>query len=230
MKTTKISISGIPALVWGEKSDQVYLYVHGKMSSKETAENFAAIAEKKGYQTISFDLPEHGERKGSSDKCDIWTGIRDLTAIADHTFAEWNDVSLYACSLGAYFSLHSYAKRKFSKCLFQSPIIDMEYLIRQMFVWFGVTEERLRMEKEVPTEIDLLRWDYFQYVRNHPVTIWNVPTYILFAGKDHLQTLDIMQKFAVVHNCSLTVANESEHPFMAPEDEKIVTAWLIERI
>ena len=41
--------------------EKVYIHVHGKMSRKEYAEAFAEIAEKKGYQTISFDLPEHGE-------------------------------------------------------------------------------------------------------------------------------------------------------------------------
>ncbi len=32
------------------------------ISSKEYVEAFAEIAEKKGYQTLSCDFPEHGER------------------------------------------------------------------------------------------------------------------------------------------------------------------------
>ena len=60
MKRARIEIQGIPALVWGEPSDKVYLCVHGKMSSKESAQGLAEIAEEKGYQTISFDLPRHG--------------------------------------------------------------------------------------------------------------------------------------------------------------------------
>ena len=31
MKTQKLEISGIPALLYGEESRKVYLYVHGKM-------------------------------------------------------------------------------------------------------------------------------------------------------------------------------------------------------
>lgn len=34
-----------------------------KNGNKEEALFFADIAERKGYQTISFDLPSHGERK-----------------------------------------------------------------------------------------------------------------------------------------------------------------------
>ena len=55
MKTTKFYIGKIPVIIWGAKSDKVYIYVHGKMSDKESAETFAQIAENKGYQTISFE-------------------------------------------------------------------------------------------------------------------------------------------------------------------------------
>lgn len=135
---------------------------------RSIARTFAEIAEKKGYQTLSFDLPEHGERTNGNDRCDIWNGIHDLNVIADYAFSKWNQVFLYACSLGAYFSLHACSGRKIEKCLFQSPVVDMEYLIRQMFLWFQVTEEKLCVEKEIPTPVDTLRWDYYQYVKEHP--------------------------------------------------------------
>lgn len=41
------------------------------MSDNESAETFAQIAENKGYQTISFELPEHGERISEKYRCDI---------------------------------------------------------------------------------------------------------------------------------------------------------------
>lgn len=66
------------------------------MSRKEYAEAFAEIAEKKGYQTLSFDLPEHGERTDGNDWYDIWNGMHDLNVIADYAFSKWNHVFLYA--------------------------------------------------------------------------------------------------------------------------------------
>lgn len=60
----------------------------------------------------------------------------------------------------------------------------MEYLIQQMFLWFQVTEERLCVEKEIPTPVDTLRWDYYQYVREHPVCDWSIPASILYGGKE----------------------------------------------
>lgn len=230
MKVKRMDINGIPAIVWGDESNRVFLYVHGKMCSKETAQTFAQIAEEKGYQTISFDLPQHGERKDCNERCDIWTGKKDLKKMEDYTFSKWNEVSLYACSLGAFFSLHTYADCKFVQCLFQSPMIDMEYMIHQMMIWYDVTEERLKEEKEIETSFDTLRWDYFQYVLQHPIKEWKNPTCILFGGKDNFQTLDIMQRFSKENHCKLTISENSEHPFMQEQDKSIVESWLRENI
>ena len=230
MDLNKIKIGNIPVIVWGEKSEKVYLFVHGKMSSKESAERFAEIASKKGYQTISFDLPQHGERQGENDRCDIWNGMRDLAFIGDYAFANWKEVSLFACSLGAYFSLNTYHTYDIKKCLFQSPILDMEYLIKQMMLWFGISEAQLAREKEVYTPIDILSWNYYQYVKAHPIKEWNVPTYILYGGKDNLQSLNVIQDFTDRFNCVLTVAENSEHPFMEEMDTQIVSQWLQDNI
>ena len=226
MKRTRIEINHIPTLVWGEKSDKVYLCVHGKMSSKESAEGIAIIAEQRGYQTISFDLPGHGERQNEDKRCDIWNGIRDLTAIGDYVFANWKEVSLYACSLGAYFCLNAYNRRDIKKCLFQSPILDMEYLIKQMMVWFEISEERLAREKEIDTPIDIMTWDYYQYVKEHPIQKWDIATNILFAGRDTFQSLEIVKDFVGKFNCVLTISENSEHPFMGEGDGAIVQQWM----
>lgn len=231
MKTQKITIGSIPAIIWGEPSEKVFIHVHGKMSRKEYAEQFAAIANEKGFQTLSFDLPEHGERSDNhSYRCDVWNGMHDLSEVADYAFTKWKNVSLYACSLGAYFSLNAYADKPFEKCLFQSPMIDMEHMIRRMFAWYGVTEERLLTEKEIATPFDTLRWDYFQYVLQHPIVKWDIPTSILYAGKDNLQTYEIIKRFSDEHGCKLTVSPNSEHPFMAQDDYAIVTKWFEENI
>lgn len=230
MTIQRLKIHNIPAIIWGEKSDRVYLMVHGKMSDKEAAEDFAEIAEKKGYQTISFDLPKHGEREAEEARCDIWNGIKDLTVIGEYVFANWQEVNLYGCSLGAFFSLHAYRECNIKKCLFQSPIVDMEYLIEQMMIWFQVSKERLAAEKEIDTPIDVLSWDYYRYVLEHPVRKWNISTCILCGGKDDLQSGEVMKAFAERFNCNITIAENSEHPFMTEEDGQIVKQWLWENI
>lgn len=229
MKTQKFILGDIPAILWGEDSNRVYVHVHGKMSRKEYAESFVAIAETKGYQTLSFDLPEHGERTDSK-RCDVWNGVSDLRTISDYAFANWERVSLYACSIGAYFSLNAYNTMPFEKALFQSPIVDMERLVKNMMLWSGVTESELENKKEIPSPVDTLRWDYYQYIISHPITQWNIPTAILYGGKDNLQPEESVRAFAEKFGCSLTVSENSEHPFMAQSDAPIVENWLCRNI
>lgn len=230
MKADRIEIQGIPAIVWGEPSDQVYLCVHGKLSSKESMASLAAIAREKGFQALSFDLPQHGERQGEANRCDIWNGVHDLMAVAEYAFSRWKEVRLFACSLGAFFSLHAYQSRDFKKCLFQSPILDMEYLIGRMMLWFSISEEQLEREQEMDTPIDVLSWKYYQYVREHPISHWDIPTQILFAGKDDLQSRQVVEDFTRRFGCQLTVSPDSRHPFMEETDIPVVMNWLREHL
>ena len=77
-----LRIESIPAIVWGPPSESVCIFVHGKMSQKEEAEGFAEIAIRKGYQVLSFDLPEHGERKNKNYRCTAQNGVLDLQIIS----------------------------------------------------------------------------------------------------------------------------------------------------
>jgi len=230
MKKEIFNIDGIPAILWGNASDKIYIFVHGKMSRKEYAEPFAIVAEKKGYQTLSFDLPEHGERTDPAYRCDVWNGMHDLNVIADSVFGKWNQVSLFACSLGAYFSLNAYPDRPFEKCLFQSPLVDMKWLVEHMMMWSGVTAEQLEEEKEIAADVDTLRWDYYQCIEAHPIAKWPFATSILYGGKDNLQPLESLQVFADKFQCELTVSERSEHPFMNPADYGIVEQWLLKNV
>lgn len=137
---------------------------------------------------------------------------------------------MFACSLGAYFSLQAYKDITFEKCFFKSPIVNMEYLIKNMFLWFHVTEEMLYTKREIPTPIDTLSWDYFQYVKKNPVTRWNSPTYILYGGKDNLQSLQVIENFAKSNSVSLTISEQSEHSFMENGDDKIIKSWICDNL
>lgn len=62
----RVEIDTIPACVWGMASTRVIVAVHGNMASKtDTATaHLAEFAVQAGWQVLSFDLPEHGDRKG----------------------------------------------------------------------------------------------------------------------------------------------------------------------
>lgn len=227
MKKELLKIENIPAILWGEKSDKIYLCVHGKMSSKEAAKGFAEIATQRGYQVISFDLPEHGDRKNEDYACNVWNGVRDLNIISNYIQQNWSDMSLYASSLGAYFSLLAYKELPLSKCLFLSPILDMRHLIENMMKWSNVSPEMLREKQEINTTMgETLYWDYYSYVKEHPIEKWIVPTAILYGAEDNLTEREIVDDFTRNFSCHLTVMQGSEHWFHTQEQLTFLEQWL----
>lgn len=226
INTRKIEIENIPAIVWGKPSDKIYIFVHGKMSSKESAHGFAEIAVERGYQVLSFDLPEHGERKDKNYQCNVWNGVHDLEVIGTYVQENWRNINLFGCSLGAYFSLLTYKNHPIKKCLFQSPILDMEHLICKMFKWFDVTEELLREKQEIFTPIDTLSWDYYCYVKRHLIDKWDIPTAIIYGTEDNLQSRTVIDSFAKKFNSDVTVSLGSEHDFHTKEQSQAVIQWL----
>ncbi len=173
MEKKLITITGIPAIIWGPQTERVYIAVHGKHGNKEEAESLAEKATAKGFQVLSFDLPEHGERAQENYPCVVWNCIRDLHEIGKYATERWESVSLFANSMGAYFSMLAYKDMSLEKSLFLSPILDMERLIRNMMTWSGVTEAGLREKKEIPTSFgETLNWDYYAYIRGIFGTHW----------------------------------------------------------
>lgn len=72
MKRQFVKMENVPAVIYGEKSDKVYIFIHGKQGYKEEGEDLAGIVCKKGYQVISIDLPGHGERKAEAEDFLPW--------------------------------------------------------------------------------------------------------------------------------------------------------------
>ena len=226
-----IRIDAIPAILWGKPSAAVYIFVHGRMSRKEEAEGFAEIAVNKGYQVLSFDLPEHGERKNDTYPCTAQNGVHDLRVISHYVKGRWKDISLFANSLGAYFSLIAYQDLTLNNCLFVSPILDMEHLIQNMMKWSNVTEDALKEKQEIPTPMgETLSWSYYSYVRENPIIKWDKPTSILYGSKDNVTERAIVDNFVKKFHCNLDVLQDGEHYFHTKEQIDVVDKWLTRNI
>ena len=52
MRVIELIIGSTPALLIGEKSEKIFLYVHGLHGRKEEALAFAEVAVPKGYQAL----------------------------------------------------------------------------------------------------------------------------------------------------------------------------------
>ena len=162
VENSLIKIDGIPSILWGPASDQLLITVHGNQSNKaDTVIHIAAeIAVQKGYQVLSFDLPEHGDRKEEKRLCNAQNCVEDLAIIMKYARTLSSNISIFGCSIGAYFCMLAYEDEPIQKALFLSPVVDMARLIRNMMVWFHVSEEQLEKEQEISTPINKLYWDY----------------------------------------------------------------------
>ena len=113
-------------------------------------------------------------------------------------------INLWACSMGAYFSLLAYKDEKIKQCLFLSPVVNMKIIIDNMMLWSNTTEEELMKKKEIKTDFgQTLYWDYYLYVKEKPITNWNKKTYILYGNKDNMQNEETIKSFSDKFNCEL---------------------------
>lgn len=230
MKTKHIMINNNPSTIWGENSNKVYIAVHGNMSHKED-EVIKILSSKVceiGYQVLSFDLPEHGDRKSDvSYLCDVKNCVSDLETIIKYAKTNYSEINLFACSMGAYFSLLSYKDEIIKNSIFLSPIVNMKILIENLMKVSNVNYEKLKQEKIIKTNFgqDLI-FEYYEYVKNHPIEKWNSNTNILYGENDNLQSENLIKDFSKNFNCKLSIMKKGEHFFHTNEQLEFYKNWL----
>lgn len=225
MKTENTSICGISSLVIGEKSDNVYLFIHGKNGSKQEALDFAEIACPLGFQVVGIDLAEHGARKKTGEKLLPWSAVSEIKNIYLYMKEKWKCINVRANSIGAWLSMLALQGEKIGKALFVSPIVDMENLIENMMQWANVTEAELQSQGEIATNFgETLSWEYLCWVRKHKI-FWNAPTEILYAEKDNLTPREVIDLFVATTGGKLTVMENGEHWFHTEEQLRFLHDW-----
>ncbi len=231
MLTTTINIDGIPGLLWGAPADKLIIAIHGMLGSKEDFVLLAAETVSKGYQVLSFDLPEHGERKNEAYACTPHNAIKDLTSVMNYAQTLSGCISLYACSLGAYFSLLAYQDTALEQCLFQSPVVDMLRLIGNMMKAANISEKQLKTEKVIANRYGpKFEWEYYSYVKAHPIEKWRIPTSILMGAEDEVSEVDTVKAFASRFNASLKLLEGSKHYLHGEKESQEMKEWMRKNI
>ena len=190
------------------------LYIHGKGGSAREAERYRPLCPE--YRVVGVDY--QGELP--------WEVRGQLRAAYDQARRQSEPVIVLANSIGAYFAMDALQDRPLAKALFISPVLDMERLILDMMGWAGVPEETLREQGEISTSFgETLSWRYLCYVREHPIR-WDVPTAVLYAGKDNLTARRTVDAFVRSHRARLTVMENGEHWFHTAEQLAFLDSWL----
>lgn len=190
------------------------LYVHGKGGSAAEAEHYKSLSPEQDI--VGFDY----------HSCTPWEAEEEFPRLYDSICNSNDTVIVIANSIGAYFAMAGFGRRKIDRAFFISPIVDMEKLICDMMSWANVTENELQRRKEIPTSFgETLSWDYFCYVRKHPVK-WNVPTEVLYGSEDNLTSFETISAFAQAHKASLTVMENGEHWFHTDAQMSFLDEWI----
>ena len=159
--------------------------------------------------------------------CKVQNCVKDLKQIIEYTNKNFDEINLWACSMGAYFSLLAYKDENINRCLFLSPVVNMKVLIDNMMVWSNTTEKELEEKQEIKTNFgQILYWDYYKYVRENPIVKWNKDTCILYGNKDNLQEQSVIQDFSNSFNCKLSILENGEHYFHTEEQLDYYKNWL----
>lgn len=190
------------------------LYIHGKGGTVEEVEHYKQLFPR--YDVVGLNY------KASTP----WNAKSEFSIAFDILSKKYDHIILIANSIGTYFSMCALPQEKIKKAYFISPIVDMEKLIFHMMELANITENELKEKGTIETSFgETLSWEYLSYVRNHKIQ-WNVPTKILYGGKDNLTDLETITAFANIHGASLTVMESGEHWFHTAEQMAFLDDWI----
>lgn len=229
MKTQQLVIEGIPALLYGDTSKSLFLAVHGNKSHKADTpmQLLAKRAVQRGWQVLSFDLPEHGDRIQQCSACMVAQCVRELGIVLAYAKAQWQDLALFANSMGAYFSLIAFSSVDFEQALFLSPVLDMMHLIQGVMQAFQITEEQLSDKQQIETPVGMtLSWRYYSYVKEHPVTVWRSQTSMLYGQLDEVCERATIDDFCMRFPASVEVIPSCPHYVHTPTQLAHYSDWL----
>ncbi len=219
-------ISKIPALLYGEPSDRVFLYLHGQCGCKEDAERFAQAACQNQWQVASVAFPGYGER---SQEQAVWEPEEILSELQDvmHELSEkWSKVALAACGLGAWFSLIAFANQPLQKILLISPILDLHSLAGAQKKSSQITGDFLPSDilQSLPDSF----WEFAKKYAALPTP--HAPTALIFGRQDSLTSFDAVESFVSKTHAKLTVLEEAGHRLSTPMELLLLDLWIQEQI
>lgn len=163
------------------------IYVHGKGGNANEAEHYKPFFAES--DVIGFDYQAQNP----------WEAQKEFSSFFEVHSQVYDSVTLIANSIGAFFSMSALTEQQIAQAILISPVVNMEKLIVDMMMWANVTEEELRIKKEIPTE---------------------------FGEKDNLTSIETISEFAGRIGASLTVMKDGEHWFHTEEQMEFLDDWL----
>lgn len=194
------------------------LYIHGKNGSADESVYYRAFFP--GCNVVGLDYRTFTP----------WETGKEIHKAAEGLTGRHGSITLIANSIGAFFSMHADIEPMVQRAFFISPIVDMDKLICGMMTRENITENELKKQKVIRTSFgEALSWDYLSWIRNHPIH-WEVPTEILYGGKDQLTSRETVLEFVSQHHARLSIMEEGEHWFHTDEQMEFLNRWMLDSL
>ena len=129
------------------------IYIHGKGGSAAESEHYKPLFP--DCEVIVLDYQTFNP----------WETGKEIGDAVKEMKSKYENISLIANSIGAFFSMNAAIDDIIQKAYFISPIVDMEKLITDMMRWANVTEQELESKGVIHTDFgEDLSWEYLSYV------------------------------------------------------------------
>ena len=228
-KPEELLLDGVPALRWGKPGGRAVVGVHGQFSNKHdpVMARCGDVIASWGDQLITFDLPAHGDRQ--EDKAFTpMDASPEVRAFARLARSQSTEVSLLANSIGAYFSLCDTPPGTFERAWMVSPLLDLEYYIRDIMAEYSVTDEQLEAQTVIDTPRGVLERSYLRFVEEHPARL-NAPSWMIRGDQDEMVPLSALSRFVGAPGVELVQVEGGQHFLGQPPHLDTVVAWFEER-
>jgi putative alpha/beta hydrolase len=216
-------------LRWGEPGGRAVIGVHGQFSNKHdpVMARCGDVIASWGDQLITFDLPAHGDRQDDKAFTPM-DASPEVRAFARLARSQSTEVSLLANSIGAYFSLCDTPAGTFERAWMVSPLLDLEYYIRDIMAEYSVTDEQLEAQTVIDTPRGVLERSYLRFVEEHPARL-NAPSWIIRGDQDEVVPLNALSRFVGAPGVELVQVEGGQHFLGQPPHLDTVVAWFEER-
>ena len=224
MKISRFAMEQTPIVIYGEETDRAFLFFHWENRNCFAIEPFAELALAHGWQVVDAEMAQSGETE-EQRALHPWQPVLFLKNLLVHAKRRWENIGVFADSVGAWLCMLAFEGAGVERCLFLSPVLDMADVIASKLDQAGITPAQLRRQKTVSAGEYELTYDYFRWLQRHRAHALCENTAVLLGGQDPLVSKSSVQRFVGKEGAIITTLPGCDHWFETERAQQFAQDW-----
>ena len=224
MKISRFAMEQTPIVIYGEETDRAFLFFHWENKNRFAIEPFAELALAHGWQVVDAEMAQSGETE-EQRALHPWQPVLFLKNLLVHAKRRWENIGVFADSVGAWLCMLAFEGAGVERCLFLSPVLDMADVIASKLDQAGITPAQLRRQKTVSAGEYELTYDYFRWLQRHRAHALCENTAVLLGGQDPLVSKSSVQRFCGKEGAIITTLPGCDHWFETERAQQLAQDW-----